>query len=1050
MPEISSELRALNNFFATLVLDPGGRIIRANSAFLDLLGYELDELRGRHEASLAQECDGGESPDWERLRLGGRQSLTVQRKNRHGQALWLEAMYYPVCDAAGTLLEVVVIARDRTGMIATDAAERARVGAIGRSSPVARLGLDGEVLEANPLFHAMLGHPDKTLVGAQYRDLCDVDAMGADVFGDFWDALCAGLPQDSQQLFRSSEGAMRWLRVMASPVVDAQGAVAEIFMLAEDVTRDRQRQTDNAWQIAAIHKSHAVISFDMNGIVLDANSRFLELMEYERADVIGRHHRMFVDAAYSHGAEYAGFWRVLSRGQHQAGQYRRVARDGREVWLQASYNPIFDLAGNPVKIVKYATDITDEKVRQAEHQGQIAAIHKSQCVISFDLEGRVLDANDNFLEATGYRLGDIRGAHHSMFVPEEHVRSEEYRQFWKALANGQHRSGEFHRVTATGADLWLQASYNPIFDLSGKPMKIIKYAYDVTDEKQRHAQFEGQIKAIRKAQGVISFALDGTVLDANTKFLDMVGYELDELVGQRHEILVDPGQVNGCEYLTFWDKLRAGEYMTGRFERISKQGERIWLQASYNPIFDLAGNLVNIVKFATDVTQDVALADAYEEARQQSQHDPVTSLPNRARLASFLATELAIPNARMAVIYCDLDRFKRINDTFGHALGDRVLGEVADRLRRVLRHDQLVARVGGDEFVIAAPGLAEDEAEVLCQSILAAMEAPLRHEAGDITIGISLGIALSPHDGTTADTLLRNADQALYGAKQGGRGTFQFYASEMNERVAAHRRLVDELRRGIAADEFFLEYQPRFEPRSLSVVGAEALVRWAHPEKGRMAPCAFIPAAESSGLILPLGEWIMRTACMQAASWDGDLRVSVNVSPVQFRDRNLTAIVADALAQAGLPADRLEIEVTEGVLLEDPERAQVMLRELKELGVSLAIDDFGTGYASLSYLRNYPFDMIKIDRQFVSDIGEREGGRAIVQAILGLGNAMGIAVTAEGVENAGQLASLINDQCREVQGYLLARPMALPQFAEFLVRAQQGEEESEIIVPAAG
>ena len=364
-------------------------------------------------------------------------------------------------------------------------------------------------------------------------------------------------------------------------------------------------------------------------------------------------------------------------------------------------------------------------------------------------------------------------------------------------------------------------------------------------------------------------------------------------------------------------------------------------------------------------------------------------------------------------------------------------GEIANRLRRALPEDQLVARVGGDEFVVVAPGLTDDDIERLCLRLIEIVTAAIPHDDQQLTVGLSIGVAVAPDDAITADDLLRCADVALYRSKGAGRGTYSFFAQDINERIIAGRHLANEMRRGLAANEFFLEYQPRFNARTQIVQSVEALVRWNHPERGRIEPLDFISLAEKNSLIVPLGEWVLRTACHAAIAWPG-IGVSVNVSPVQFRGGDLVKLVSSVLAETGLNPELLELEITEGVLLDDEERAKLALNDLKALGVKLAMDDFGTGYSSLSYLRSFPFDVIKIDRRFIADIEKREGGRSIVQAILGLGKALGISVTAEGVETPGQLLMLTLDDCSEVQGFLLARPMSAEALTELLANNNRG------------
>ncbi|MDQ0474989.1 putative bifunctional diguanylate cyclase/phosphodiesterase [Labrys wisconsinensis] len=439
----------------------------------------------------------------------------------------------------------------------------------------------------------------------------------------------------------------------------------------------------------------------------------------------------------------------------------------------------------------------------------------------------------------------------------------------------------------------------------------------------------------------------------------------------------------------------------------------------------LAGFVILVVQHAAKAASTISegasrLADAEEQMRHLALHDAVTGLPNRASLSRHLQEMLAT-GRRVCLLSIDLDRFKPINDSLGHRAGDVVLGEVAHRLRKLVHEHDLAARLGGDEFAAALLDRTDDEVERFCQRLQRDLAAPIVHEGCELSVGASIGIALSPGDARSAEELLRVADLALYQAKRDGFGTYRFYAPEMNEHIASRRVLEADLRRALQRGEFVLHYQPRFDAHSMRITSAEALVRWLAPSGGLVRPAEFIPLAEEIGLIVPLGEWVLHTACAAAVQW-GTIGVSVNVSPAQVRSGDLTATVERALRETGLSPDRLELELTEGVLLEDTDRARDTLAALKRLGVRLALDDFGTGYSSLGYIRRFPFDAIKIDKQFVADMATTRGSRAIVQSILGLGKALGMSVTAEGVETAEQLMLLRLDGCDEVQGFYASPP----------------------------
>lgn len=417
-------------------------------------------------------------------------------------------------------------------------------------------------------------------------------------------------------------------------------------------------------------------------------------------------------------------------------------------------------------------------------------------------------------------------------------------------------------------------------------------------------------------------------------------------------------------------------------------------------------------------------------------YDPLTDLPNRVLFQKHLAEALARrarKGDQLAVHFIDLDRFKTVNDTLGHPLGDALLREAAERLRGCVREGDTVARLGGDEFAVVQTGLSDmGGATRLAGRIVEAMAHPFDLQGHQVVIGASVGVSAAPSDGEDADELLKKADMALYRAKADGRGAFHFFERAMDEQLQARRALELDLRRALAAGEFELFYQPLYHLGDERVTGCEALLRWRHPARGMVSPADFIPLAEEIGLIVPLGEWVLRAACAEAARWPEHVRLAVNLSPAQFRDRGLVRTVVSALAASGLPAQRLELEITESVLLQDSQANMTMLHDLKALGVRISMDDFGTGYSSLSYLRSFPFDKIKIDQTFVRDILDDSDAMAIIKAVLDLGSSMGIVTTAEGVETLEQLNALRGQGCAEIQGYFISRPAPAAEIAQML------------------
>ncbi len=417
---------------------------------------------------------------------------------------------------------------------------------------------------------------------------------------------------------------------------------------------------------------------------------------------------------------------------------------------------------------------------------------------------------------------------------------------------------------------------------------------------------------------------------------------------------------------------------------------------------------------------------AEAEMRRLANSDPLTGLANRARFNEAMEHRFASRRAEgraFALLSLDLDRFKQVNDAHGHAAGDALLVRVARRLEAIVRDDGLVARIGGDEFSIVATGTGgPDGVRAMADRIVEILSRPFVIDGHVHEIGTSVGVALSPHDGTTATALVRAADLALYRAKEDGGGTYRLFETEMDARMQARRDLEAALRRAVARQEFELFYQPLVDARTGVHVGAEALIRWNHPERGLVSPAEFIGVAEETNLIAGIGEWVLHEACAEAATWPPHLSVAVNLSPVQFRDPRLFTIVASALDEAGLPGHRLELEITESVLIDDEVEVLSLLQAFRQLGVRISLDDFGTGYSSLGHLRRFPFDKIKIDRSFVSNAPHDSDSAAIVRAVVSLGVSLGLATTAEGVETEAQRRFVADEGCDQIQGYLFNRP----------------------------
>ncbi|WP_207456633.1 EAL domain-containing protein [Azospirillum sp. SYSU D00513] len=515
---------------------------------------------------------------------------------------------------------------------------------------------------------------------------------------------------------------------------------------------------------------------------------------------------------------------------------------------------------------------------------------------------------------------------------------------------------------------------------------------------------------------------DGRVLDVNRAMTELLGRSPEQVIGRHLAEFVAPGQRDAI----------ARYHHQPSFGRLEVE------------LLHSDGTLIVSEAHGHSITQDglparvVAIRDIRERKRSEERirhmanHDLLTGLPNRSLFLD--RAGMALANARhdgeaVAVFHIGLDRFKTVNDLHGHKAGDALLRQAAARILDTVRKHDTVARLGGDEFVVLQTlNTPLDDAMLLAERLVQALAAPFELEDGPqpalAALGASVGIALFPQDGEDAEQLLAHAGAALSRAKSDGRGAFRFYEAAMDERIQARRRLERDLRAALETDALCVHYQPQVDCGTQRLLGFEALVRWNHPERGMVPPSEFIPLAEESGLIGPLGERVLRSACREAASWPDGIVIAVNLSPVQFRQPDIAASILAILRETGFPPERLEIEVTEGVLIDDTERALAALNALKMAGVRIALDDFGTGYSSLSYLQRFAFDKLKIDRSFVSTMETSQETRSIVRTILALAKALDITVTAEGVETEEQLRILQEEACNQVQGYLIGRPAA--------------------------
>ena len=596
---------------------------------------------------------------------------------------------------------------------------------------------------------------------------------------------------------------------------------------------------------------------------------------------------------------------------------------------------------------------------------------------------------------------------------------------------------EHRMLYADGSTGYVAVRFFIAKDEQGRTIKSYGVNQDITERKRAElaltdSKFKLDAALTNMTQGLCMFGADEKVVISNRRLAEIYNMPPEQVVPgmttrQLMELAlsstnlsdVDPQGTLSLQQSIF----REGK--DGSFVQHLSDGRSIAI--SYRPLPQ--GGFVATFE---DITVRLR---AEEKIKYLAQHDALTELPNRVvfyeRMGSVLGRLRRTDS--VAVLSLDLDHFKGVNDTLGHPVGDLLLKAAADRMRSCVRSEDIVARLGGDEFaIVQVPSDQPSDVTALASRLIEVLGAPYDLDGHQVVVGASVGISVAPNDGKEPDLLMKNADLALYRAKADGGGAYRFFEIAMDARMQARHAIEMDLRKAIVNGEFELYYQPIVDLKSNQVTSCEALIRWHHPERGLVAPLEFIPVAEETGLIVQIGEWVLRQACKEAAKWPSAMTVAVNLSPAQFKSRNLLPTVVNALATSGLPASRLELEITEMVLMTETEGAFVVLHQLRDLGIRIAMDDFGTGYSSLGYLRAFPFDKIKIDQSFIRDLPGQKDSLAIVRAVVGLSSSLGITTTAEGVETKEQLASVTAEGCSEMQGYLFSWPKPAADVERFL------------------
>ena len=794
---------------------------------------------------------------------------------------------------------------------------------------------------------------------------------------------------------------------------------------------------------------HAPVSlamFDLNMNYVAVSQRWLSDFNLDTQNILGRsHYELFPNVAEErkkiHRRGFNG--EVIT---HEC-DYIRL-KDGSTLWIKWEVRPWRSHDGKIGGIVIFTEDITASKNAEAALKETAGVLLRAQKIgnignWSYQIKNAAgdIDCSDQVYNIFGLdRTTDTLtfNSVSSWLHPDDQPALDAFRQTLHSLSAeslGDIIRPIFRLKRPDGETRWIEISAECEFNDDNKPSTCFGTIQDITERKQNEKTLSKLTLAVEQTPTAIFITdIDANIEYANKAFTDVTGYQLCEVMGKNPRIL-QSGKNPPSIYGDMWSHLSEGKEWRGELINRDKYGNEYVDMSLISPIRDETGKVTNYLAIKENITEK---KQADERIKQLAYFDQLTGLPNRGQLNERFDYTLSLAarsGAPFSLMFLDLDHFKNINDTLGHTIGDKILMGAAKRLKTVLREGDTLSRTGGDEFILLLPNTNEDGARDVAEKLITTMSNPCLVDQHELVSTVSIGIVMYPEDGLDFETLAKNADAAMYRVKKESRNDFRFFTEEMQKNSARSLLLSNALRFALARNELSLHYQPQLSIEENRITGAEALLRWNHPELGSIPPNEFIHIAEASGQILEIGEWVIRTAVNQLKYWIDNglppLVIAVNLSPVQFRHPNLPKLIAQILDEAQLPPEFLEIELTEAATMHDPNLAIEIMNNLNNLGIRMSIDDFGTGYSNLSYLKRFKAYKLKIDKSFVQDITIDADDRAIVLAVINLARSLGMQTIAEGVETSGQLAYLRMQGCNEIQGYYFSKPLTADEFEAY-------------------
>jgi diguanylate cyclase (GGDEF)-like protein/PAS domain S-box-containing protein len=962
----------------------------------------------------------------------------------------------------------LVLAKDVTSQLAAQAQlreseERYRRIAETSAEGIWTIDVQGRTTFANRRIADMLGYTVAEMTGRPFLDFMDEESRH--LARENLARRTEGIEEQHDFVFRRKDGSEIWTSLSTAPIRDDDGTVVGALAMITDITERRRaeqalRTSDERFQAVLKATKDAVWDWDVAGQSLWWTDGVGALFGYRSTQVSDRYdwwtervHPEDRDAVVAGSDDLLG-----GRAEAWQAEYRFRRADGSYADVLDRGFAVRNAAGKTTRVIGAMTDISHlKKVERALRDSQarldLALAASDLATWDWDIRTGKVSLSPHFGHMLGYQGGEIGDAVDDWIAltaieDRQHIRNRIVRHFKGETLLFE---AEYRMRTKGGEFRWMQTVGRIVEQgPAGRALRMSGTHRDVTALKRTTDLVRKLSQAVDQSANMVTITDPAGVIEyVNPKFCEVTGYAREEIIG-RELWSMKSLDMPVATFKDVWEALNAGREWHGELHNRKRNGEFYWCLESISPVRDEQGQIMNFVCVAEDISDR---KHAETTIRHLAYYDALTGLPNRRLFRDRLEqtkTSAQRSGSLFGLMYLDLDRFKHVNDTLGHEVGDMLLKAAAQRISECLRKGDTMARLGGDEFAVIVSEVTQHEhLATVADKIVRAMQAPFVLNNFELFSSTSVGISVFPTDGSDTDALIKNADVALYRAKEQGRNNFQFFLPDMSARSMERLVIESKLRHAIEREELELHYQPQIELASGRVIGVEALLRWRSPELGLMLPAEFIPLAEETGLIVPVGEWVLHAACRQYRVWlDRGLtvgRLAVNLSPRQFRQAGLDATVEAALRAAALPPECLEVEITENTAMSNPTLSQAILDRLLAVGIQVAIDDFGTGYSSLSTLKHFPVTRLKVDKAFVQDIAENPDDAAIVLAIIRMAQSLNLGVIAEGVETAAQLEFLKHNGCDEAQGYLFSRPIAADELVQWLA----GRETSLEGVPAA-